>query len=100
MVSKKRLLKLYKVFTNAKLAVWRSFQSSYLKTKYINLPGPACQQKGYDMQKHGQIRALNSKKALKALALVSREYNFSDPNFKVLDTAILLKDSITDLVFV
>ena len=52
------------------------------------------------MQKHGWIRALNSKKALKALALVSREYNFSDPNFKVLDTAILLKDSITDLVFV
>ena len=47
------------------------------------------------MAKYRFIREIDMEKAEAALALIVKEYNFTNPNFKVLNKQ--LKDSLTNL---
>jgi len=47
------------------------------------------------MARYGFIREIDIKKAEAALTLIAKEYNFANPNFKILDKQ--LEDSLANL---
>ena len=47
------------------------------------------------MARYGFVREIDVKKAEVALALMAKEYNFANPNFKILDKQ--LDDSLVNL---
>jgi len=75
----------YKVFTFTKRAVWRSFWSITLENKNITLPSLVGWWENYNIARYGFVREIDTEKAEAALALIVKEYNFANPNFKVLD---------------
>jgi len=85
----------YKVFTFIERAIWRSFWSVTLENKNISLPGLIEWWENYNIARYGFVREIDAEKVEVALALIAKEYNFANPNFKVLDKQ--LEDSLANL---